>query len=174
MYISTHPSPEVEIFQVKIHYPAGDRTPDLLNQRQTCYHLSQRGELLCCQCFIFVKLTDFNFMIYEFVNRLMVKLIVVMKIQPSVCLDDWGKPRKNPVRLVGTGIRTRDLPNASLVRYHGATSLGKVSDCCFYLTKIYSHRYRCPATKKKSRLHNIYKQLLIEMLLIKYNVYCIF
>ena len=49
---------------------------------------------------------------------------VVMKIQPSICLDDWGKPRKNPVRLVGTGIRTRDLPNACLVRFHGATSLG--------------------------------------------------
>ena len=27
------------------------------------------------------------------------------------------------VRLVGTRIRTRDLPNASLLRYHGATSL---------------------------------------------------
>ena len=26
--------------------------------------------------------------------------------------------------MVGTGIWTRDLPNASLVRYHGATSLG--------------------------------------------------
>ena len=32
---------------------------------------------------------------------------------------------KTSVRLVGTGIWTRDLPNASLVRYHGATSLGK-------------------------------------------------
>ena len=31
---------------------------------------------------------------------------------------------KTPVRLVGNGIRTRDLPNASLVRYRGATSLG--------------------------------------------------
>ena len=31
---------------------------------------------------------------------------------------------KTPVRLVGTGIRTRDLPDESLVRYHGATSLG--------------------------------------------------
>ena len=30
---------------------------------------------------------------------------------------------KTPVRLDDTGIRTRDLPNASLVRYHGATSL---------------------------------------------------
>ena len=54
----------------------------------------------------------------------MVKWIVVMKIQPSIRLDDLGKPRKIPVRLVGTGIGTRDLPNASLVRYHGASSLG--------------------------------------------------
>ena len=26
----------------------------------------------------------------------MVKWIVVMKIQPSICLNDWGKPRKKP------------------------------------------------------------------------------
>ena len=52
----------------------------------------------------------------------MVKWIVVMKIQPSICLDD----EKTPARLVGTGIRTRDLPNSSLVRYHVATSLGKM------------------------------------------------
>ena len=42
---------------------------------------------------------------------------------------------KTPVRLVGTGIRNRDLPNASLVRYHGATSLGyylyENYCCCF-------------------------------------------
>ena len=44
MYISTPPSPEVENFRIKIYYPAGDRTPDLLNQRQTCYHLNQRGD----------------------------------------------------------------------------------------------------------------------------------
>ena len=55
----------------------------------------------------------------------MVKWIVVMKIQPSICLDDWKKNHeKTWVRLVGTGIRTRDLRNASLVRYYGATSLG--------------------------------------------------
>ena len=42
VYISTPPSPKVENFQMKIDYPAGDRTSDLLNQRQTCYHLSQR------------------------------------------------------------------------------------------------------------------------------------
>ena len=33
---------------------------------------------------------------------------------------------KPPVRLVGTGIWTRDLPDASLVRYHGDTSLGDI------------------------------------------------
>ena len=53
----------------------------------------------------------------------MVKWIVVMKIQPSICLDDEENHEKRSVRLVGTGIWTRDLPNASLVRYHGATSL---------------------------------------------------
>ena len=46
MYISTPPSPKVENFQIKIYYPAGDWTPNLLNQRQTCYHLSQRSELI--------------------------------------------------------------------------------------------------------------------------------
>ena len=44
MYISTPPCPEVENFQIKIYYPAGDRTSVPLNQRQTCYHLSLRGE----------------------------------------------------------------------------------------------------------------------------------
>ena len=37
VYISTPLSPEVENFQMEIYYPAGDPTPDLLNQRQTCY-----------------------------------------------------------------------------------------------------------------------------------------
>ena len=45
VYISTPPSFEVENFQIKIYYPTGDRTQDLLNKRQICYHLSQRGEL---------------------------------------------------------------------------------------------------------------------------------
>ena len=35
----------------------------------------------------------------------MVKWIVVMKIQPSICLDDGGKPRKN-ISQIG---RHRDL-----------------------------------------------------------------
>ena len=45
VYISTPLSPEVENFQMKIYYPAGDQTPDLLNQRQICYHLSQSDKL---------------------------------------------------------------------------------------------------------------------------------
>ena len=31
VYISTPPSPEVENFQMRIYYPAEDRTPDLLS-----------------------------------------------------------------------------------------------------------------------------------------------
>ena len=38
---------------------------------------------------------------------------------------------KNPIRLIGTGIWTRDLQIASLVRYHGATSL--VNDNCYFI-----------------------------------------
>ena len=35
---------------MKIYYPARDRTPDLLNQRQTCYHLNQRGKQVRSRC----------------------------------------------------------------------------------------------------------------------------
>ena len=42
-------------------------------------------------------------------------------------LDDWEKPRKDLSEVGRPGIWTRDLPNVSLVRYHGATSLGKHS-----------------------------------------------
>ena len=41
VYISTPPSREVENFQMKIYDLAGDRTPDPLNKRQACYHLSR-------------------------------------------------------------------------------------------------------------------------------------
>ena len=59
----------------------------------------------CCVFNVsFVKFTDFNF--YDIcIWWLMVKLIVVMKIQPRICLDHKGKPRKNPSQ-VG---RYRDL-----------------------------------------------------------------
>ena len=38
-----------------------------------------------------------------------------------------GLRKITSTRLAGHGIWTRDLPNASLVRYHGATSLGKLN-----------------------------------------------
>ena len=45
---------------------------------------------------------------------------------PNQHLPSWLRKttKKKTVTLVRTGIWTRDLPNASLVRYHGATSLG--------------------------------------------------
>ena len=55
VYISTPPSLEVENFQMKIYYHAGDRTPDLLNQKHTFYHLSQRGEH-CIVCYSMKKI----------------------------------------------------------------------------------------------------------------------
>ena len=104
-----------------------DASTSLVISRLGSLGVYQKAVYSCC-CVANVhllKFTDFNF--YDiWIWWIMVKRIVVMKIQPSICLDDWGKPRKTPVRLVGTGIRTRDLPNASLVRYHGATSLGRM------------------------------------------------
>ena len=47
-----------------------------------------------------------------------------LKITKSLAIFRLRKPLKTSTRLVGHGIWTRDLPNASLVRYHGATSLG--------------------------------------------------
>ena len=48
--------------------------------------------LLCSRCF-FVNF--YWFFCDLWIWRIMVNLIVIMKIQPSLCLDDWGKPRKN-------------------------------------------------------------------------------
>ena len=45
-------SPPLLAPRLKIYYPAGDRTPDLLNQRQTCYHLRQCGEHCCTWVYI--------------------------------------------------------------------------------------------------------------------------
>ena len=57
----------------------------------------------------------------------MVKWIVVMTIQPSICLDDWGKPRKNPsqvgrIRDSNPGppeSESRALPRSHLARLQG-------------------------------------------------------
>ena len=44
-------APRLKILKCKIYYHVGDRTPDLLNQRQTCYHLNQRI-FVHCTCFL--------------------------------------------------------------------------------------------------------------------------
>ena len=109
----------------------------LFRDASTSFVISRLGSLgvyqkavyfYCCVVKVsFVMFTDFSFMIYEF-WWIMVKWIVVMKIQPSIfALMTEEKHKKTPVRLVCTGIRTRDLPNVSLVHYHGATSLGSFS-----------------------------------------------
>ena len=71
----------------------------------------------------FVKFTDFNFMILNLMNN--GQMDRGNEIQPSICLDEWGKPRKNPSQVGRHRDSTWDLPNASLVRYHWATSLGE-------------------------------------------------
>ena len=50
-----------------------------------------------------------------------------LKITNSLVIFRLRKPLITLTRLAGHGIWTRDLPNASLVRYHGATSLGNTA-----------------------------------------------
>ena len=59
---------------------------------------------------------------------------------PTQHLPWWLRKttKKTPIRLVGTGIWTRDLPNASLERYHGASSLGIDVILQFHLSVIVS------------------------------------
>ena len=47
-----------------------------------------------------------------------------LKITNSLAIFRLRKPPKTSTRLAGHRIWTRDLPNATLVRYHCATSLG--------------------------------------------------
>ena len=55
--------------------------------------------------------------------------ICLWKIINSLAILWLRKPLKTSTRLAGDGIWIRDLSNASLVRYHGATSLGNHSLC---------------------------------------------
>ena len=47
-----------------------------------------------------------------------------LKITNSLAILRLRKPLKTSTRLAGHGIWTRDLPNASLMLYHGVISLG--------------------------------------------------
>ena len=70
-------APRLKIFKLKIYYPAGDRTPDLLNQRQTCYHLSQHGEFF----FFFISVNIYDLLF------LMTYLFIETKIQKVPLLN---------------------------------------------------------------------------------------
>ena len=52
-----------------------------------------------------------------------------LKITNYLPIFRLRKPLKTSTRLAGHRIWPRDLPNASLVRYHGATSLGFIKSC---------------------------------------------
>ena len=53
------------------------------------------------------------------------KWIVVIKIQPSICLDDWGKPRKKPSQVGRHRVSNQGPPEyESRALPHWATSLG--------------------------------------------------
>ena len=59
-----------------------------------------------------------------------------LKITNSLAIFILRKPLKTWTRLAGHGIWTRDLPNASLVRYHRATSLGYYTCCIMTITLL--------------------------------------
>ena len=70
--------------------------------------------------------------------------ICLWKIANSLAILRLRKALKTSTRLAGHGIWTRDLPNASLVRYHGATSLGALYLCPILITNFcnfFSIRY---------------------------------
>ena len=54
-----------------------------------------------------------------------------LKITNSIAIFRLSKPLKTSTKLVGHGIWTLGLPNAGLMRYHEATSLGVLSLCIF-------------------------------------------
>ena len=98
------------------------------------------------------------------------------KITNSLAIFRLRKPLKTSTRLAGHGIWTRDLSNASLVRYHRATSLGNWYNCdpryiCdpqdFFLYKVkivllQTHRHR--NVLLNSTPPSIYHQILLWLL----------
>ena len=86
--------------------------------------------------FHLLKFINLVFLMIYGIWWIMVKWIVVMKIQPSTCLNDWRKPRKNLSQVgrhrdLNPGhpeCESRALPRSHLARY--------VQDCfCCYVIK---------------------------------------
>ena len=85
----------------------------------------------------------------------MVKWIVVMKIQPSICLDDWGKPRKTPSQ-VGrhrdSNPRPPECECRALLRRHLDWSMWSCFSLNQTLNILHKHRYKGrPASKERFR-----------------------
>ena len=71
--------------------------------------------------------------------------ICLWKITNSLAILRLRKPLKTSTRLPGHGIWTWDLPNVSLVRYHGATSLSNYKYCnCSMVYSSFIIRVFCP------------------------------
>ena len=73
---------------MKIYYSAGDRTPDLLNQRQTCYHLSQCGE----QSAYVVQVISELFIV-EIIASYCMKILTVIQHKDFVFTISINRPR---------------------------------------------------------------------------------
>ena len=71
-----------------------------------------------------------------------------LKITNSFVIFRLRKPLKTSTRLAGQGIWTRDLPNASLVRYHGATSLGIIVLLVLFLLFFWLSKFCWSAWRK--------------------------
>ena len=76
-----------------------------------------------------------------------------LKIVMELVIFRLRKQLKTSTRFVRHGIWTRDLPNASLMRYHGATSLGKWGSY-FYFERHKEWRKYC--NRQKIRLWFFY------------------
>ena len=82
--------------KIKIYYPAGDWTPVLQNQRQTCYHLSQCGESKTFHIFMT------NFLLSSYHNNVCLPLYSVFQFLPryqliqvvTYCLFSFNKSRR--------------------------------------------------------------------------------
>ena len=78
-----------------------------------------------------------------------------LKISNSLFIFRLRKPLKTSSRLAGHGIWIRDLPNACLVRYHGATSLGRQCIVGYEPIFIYQQRIQYESQGQTFSLNNL-------------------
>ena len=99
-----------------------DASTSLVISRLGSLDVYQNVYFYCCV--VNVSFVKFTYLILCW--RIMVKCIVVMKIQPSICLHDWGKPRRNSSQVgwyqdLNAGppeCESRALPRSHLAWYY--------------------------------------------------------